>query len=196
MPNLPVTPRHPGHREQEGGFRQLQQCQLGIVNDLQHSWITLAFVAVSAILPMLSVVTVVFSITVTAARNWLVAAGTGKAVSGFRRLTVGPGYVSGRADHGHRGHNHGHGRGGRPCEEEANNRECCGGVKEIAHGVVSVGKLDLGHDPSQSATKQMAASEPTNYPVSERSHEAERVMLLASIFNMSSRPIRLLCISW
>jgi len=69
------------------------------------------------------------------------------------------------------------------------------GLDYVLHGEANDDHLDRGHDQSQSAKRQREEYEPTSESVSME-HHIDAIGMRTSIFNRSSRPRRLLCISW
>ena len=110
--------------------------------------------------------------------------------------TVGRGYESVRG--GSRDHGRSRGRDDRPCEAKYRDGE---GTASVRHG----GESDGGHAHGQNqiAMRQMGECVPTEecpldccaVRVGRKQDEIAGV-LPTSIFNMSSRPMRLLCMSW
>ncbi len=121
---------------------------------------------------------------------------------GGRARLLSPGYPQGSGSgHDHDGRRHA--RGGRPCE--VNNRRGCDGTPEMWNGDAESGRRDdarsRGHGRNQNAKRQMGGCEPTYWPgisitILGPCQQKLAPQLLTSIFNRSSRPMRLLCISW
>jgi hypothetical protein len=119
-----------------------------------------------------------------------------KLSSDDERGLTDPGYASGHGCRGDRGRSHGRGpgrgHGGRPCgaSRDGGGSASDGGEEsDEAHDLYRCGRI---------ATKRTEACGPTGKKVNTNRAfvRGTKVASLTSIFKMSSRPIRLLCISW
>lgn len=160
--------------------------------------VTIRVAAVSVVTVFLVVFVAVLTVTVSAILTPYSRRGEGTGLP-----TDDPGNESGRECHGAHGRNRGRGHDGHPCEESSREHgegwvTCVEGNEERVghHRGRCHGHHAHGRGQSQSAKRQKAVYGPTIEMLATLHDERSRVRCLASIFKRSSRPMRLLCISW